>query len=114
MPHFIFIQQISVLNILNMLYNLHFFSLQNAVYFEKKKIRRQKVKLSSAFLEKFSVFLHCVHHIRSQVNSVHNIKACNFKKKLVIIMVTSDCIGYICSHIFKNNSFSCINISLSN
>ena len=33
MPHFIFIQQISVLNILNMLYNLHFFSLQNAVYF---------------------------------------------------------------------------------
>ena len=25
MPHFIFIQQISVLNILNMLYNLHFF-----------------------------------------------------------------------------------------
>jgi hypothetical protein len=33
MPHFIFIQQISVLNILNMLYNLHFFSLQDAVYF---------------------------------------------------------------------------------
>ena len=26
MPHFIFIQQISVLSILNMLYNLHFFS----------------------------------------------------------------------------------------
>ena len=26
MPHFIFIQQISVLNIFNMLYNLHFFS----------------------------------------------------------------------------------------
>ena len=26
MPHFIFIQQISVLNILNMLYNLNFFS----------------------------------------------------------------------------------------
>ena len=26
MPHFIFIQQISLLNILNMLYNLHFFS----------------------------------------------------------------------------------------
>ena len=25
MPHFIFIQQISVLNILNMLYNFHFF-----------------------------------------------------------------------------------------
>ena len=32
MPHFIFIQKISVLNILNMLYNLPF-SLQNAVYF---------------------------------------------------------------------------------
>ena len=26
MPHFMFIQQISVLNILSMLYNLHFFS----------------------------------------------------------------------------------------
>ena len=26
MPHFIFIQQISVLNIVNMLYNLHFLS----------------------------------------------------------------------------------------
>ena len=26
MPHFIFIQQLPVLNILNMLYNLHFFS----------------------------------------------------------------------------------------
>ena len=33
MPHFIFIQQISVLNISNVLYNLHFFSLQNVVYF---------------------------------------------------------------------------------
>ena len=38
MPHFIFIQQISVLNILNMLYNLHFFSskfrlLHNATLF---------------------------------------------------------------------------------
>ena len=32
MPHFIFIQQISALNILNMPYNLHFF-LQNAFYF---------------------------------------------------------------------------------
>ena len=32
MPHFIFIQQISILNILSMLYNLHFF-FQNAVYF---------------------------------------------------------------------------------
>ena len=64
MPHFIFIQQISVLNILNMLYNLHFFSskcrlFHNATLFDfcitnilntecakiwKKKIRRQKVK----------------------------------------------------------------------
>ena len=32
MSHFIFIQQISVLNILNMLY-ISIFSLQNAVYF---------------------------------------------------------------------------------
>ena len=30
---YIFIQQIQVLNILNMVYNLHFFSLQNAVCF---------------------------------------------------------------------------------
>ena len=30
---YIFIQQIHVLNILNMLHNLRFFSLQNAVYF---------------------------------------------------------------------------------
>ena len=64
MPHFIFIQQISVLNILNVLYNnLHFFSskrrlFHNATLFGfrithilntecariKKKIRRQKVK----------------------------------------------------------------------
>jgi hypothetical protein len=62
MPHFIFIQQISVLNILNMLYNLHFFSskcrlFHNATLFGfcithilntgvlkfKKKVRRQKV-----------------------------------------------------------------------
>ena len=63
MPHFIFIQQISVLNILNMLYNLYFFSSKcrlfyNATWFGfcithilntgcakiwKKKIRRQKV-----------------------------------------------------------------------
>ena len=33
MPHFIFIQQISVLNILNMLCNLHFFSLQKCRLF---------------------------------------------------------------------------------
>ena len=62
MPHFIFIQQISALNILNMLYNLHFSSskcclFHNATLFGfcithilntgvlklKKKIRRQKV-----------------------------------------------------------------------
>ena len=63
MPHFIFIQQISVLNILNMLYNCHFFSskcrlFRNVTLFGfcithilntgctkiKKKNRRQKVK----------------------------------------------------------------------
>ena len=63
MPHFIFIQQISVLNILNMLYNLHFFLLKcrlfhNATFTGScityilntgcakiwKKVRRQKVK----------------------------------------------------------------------
>ena len=63
MPHFIFIQQISVLNILNMLYNLQFFSskcclFHNATFFGFcithilntgcakiwKKIRRQNVK----------------------------------------------------------------------
>ena len=63
MPHFIFIQQISILNILNMLYNLHFFSskcclFHNATLFGfcithilnaecakiLKKIRSQKVK----------------------------------------------------------------------
>ena len=62
MPLFIFIQQMSVLNILNMLYNLHFFSskcrlFHNATLFDFcithilntecdkiwKKIRRQKV-----------------------------------------------------------------------
>ena len=68
MPHFIFIQQISVLNILNVLYNLHFFSskcrsFHNATLFSfcishilntvcaknlKKKIRRQKVKTAEA------------------------------------------------------------------
>ena len=66
MPHFIFIQQISVLNILNMLYNLHFFSsnchlFHNATLFGfcithilntgcakiwKKKILRQKVNIA--------------------------------------------------------------------
>ena len=64
MPHFIFIQQISVLNILNMLYNLRLFSskcrlFHNATLFGfcithilntgcaeiGKKIRRQKVNL---------------------------------------------------------------------
>ena len=60
----VFIQQVSVLNILNMLYNLHFFSSKCRLFhnatlfgfciihilntgvlkFEKKKIRRQKVK----------------------------------------------------------------------
>ena len=32
MPHFIFIQQISALNILNMLYNLHFFSSKRRLF----------------------------------------------------------------------------------
>ena len=69
MAHFIFIQQISVLSILNMLYNLHFFSskcrlFHNATLFGfcithilntgrakiwKKKIRRQKVKRGIAY-----------------------------------------------------------------
>ena len=62
MPHFIFIQLIAVLNILNMLYNLHFLSskcrlFHNATLFGfcithilntgvlkfEKKVRRQKV-----------------------------------------------------------------------
>ena len=64
MPHFTFIQQISILNILNMLYNLHFFSSKCRLFHNStlfgfcitqilntgcakilKKIRRQKVKL---------------------------------------------------------------------
>ena len=63
MPHFIFIQQISVLNILNMLYNLHFFPSKWRLFHKatlfgfcvthilntgcakiKKKIRRHKVR----------------------------------------------------------------------
>ena len=66
MPHFIFIQQIFVLNILNMLYNLHFFSSKCRLFHIatlfgfcithilntwcakiKKKIRRQKVNAVS-------------------------------------------------------------------
>ena len=66
MPRFIFIQQISVLNILNMLYNFHFFFsskcrlfhnttlfgfcithiLNTGVLKFEKKIRRQKVKVT--------------------------------------------------------------------
>ena len=64
MPHFIFIQQISVLNILNMLYNLHFFPSKRRLFHNAtlfgfcithilntgcakiwKKFRRQKVNL---------------------------------------------------------------------
>ena len=81
MPHFIFIQQISLLNILNMLYDLHFFSskcrlFQNSTLFGfcithilntgyakiKKKIRRQKVNspleliLFGSEKKKFTVF----------------------------------------------------------
>ena len=63
MPHFIFIQQISVLNILNVLYNLHFFSSKCRLFHNAtllgfcithilntgcakiwQKVRRQKVK----------------------------------------------------------------------
>ena len=72
MPHFILIQQISVLNILNMLYNLRFFFLSskcrlfhNATLFGfcitlilntgvlkfGKKIRRQKVNLRVQLLQ---------------------------------------------------------------
>ena len=71
MPHFIFIQQLPVLNILNMLYNIHFFSskcrlFHNATLFGfcitqilntdvlkfEKKFRRQKV--NALFLFFFS------------------------------------------------------------
>ena len=70
MPPFIFIQQISVLNILNILYNFHFFSskcrlFHNATLFGfcithilntewlkfKKKIRRQKVNVNINFAQ---------------------------------------------------------------
>ena len=67
MPYFIFIQQISVLNILNMLYNLHFFLLKmpfisycylfgfcitdilntGVLKFEKKKSVAKRLKLIS-------------------------------------------------------------------
>ena len=69
MPHFIFIQQISVLNILNMLYNPHFFSskcrlfhtatlfgfcithiLNTGVLKFEKKIRRQKVNYTLHYI----------------------------------------------------------------
>ena len=81
MPHFIFIQQISVLNILNMLYNLQFFSsrcrlFHNATLFGfcithilntgcakiKKKIRRQKVKGARGM--KLNIYLHIVPNLR--------------------------------------------------
>ena len=68
MPHFIFIQQISILNILNMLYNLHFFSSKCRLFHSAalfgfcithvlntgcakiwNKLRRQKVKVPNAY-----------------------------------------------------------------
>ena len=78
MPHFIFIQSISVLNVLNMLYNLHFFSskcrlFHNATLFgfcithilntecakiwRKKKVRHQKVNGDSVYKHPVTVFL---------------------------------------------------------
>ena len=78
MPHFIFFQQISVLNILNMLYNFHFFSskcrlFHNATLFGfcithilntgvlkfKKKVRCQKVK-GSCVLTAYTNKYYCV------------------------------------------------------
>ena len=76
MPHFIFIHQTSVLNILNILYNLHFFSpskcrlFHNATLFGFcithilntgcakiwKKVRRQKVKVLPALLLNDQIF----------------------------------------------------------
>ena len=80
MPNFIFIQQVSVLNILNMMFNLHFFSskcrlFHNATLFGfyithilntgcikfEKKIRRQKVKLKSILISCKTFFITAFH-----------------------------------------------------
>ena len=92
MPHFIFIQQISVLNILNMLYNLHFFSskcrlFHNATLFGFcitlilntvcakiwKEIRRQKVnkrfhrsyKIRNTYLTLYIIHILLLHGLRN-------------------------------------------------
>ena len=102
MPHFIFIQQISVLNISNMLYNLHFFSSKchlfyNATLFGfcithilntgcakiwKKKICRQKFKhiCNTGPLPRHSPsWLSYVHSkLRHPVSSVSTALFCNF------------------------------------
>ena len=85
MPHFIFIQQISVLSILNMLYNLHFSSskcrlFHNATLFGfcithilntgcakiKKKIRRQKVKAIYFSGNLVNIYNHTFYHNKQE------------------------------------------------
>ena len=76
MPHFIFIQQISLQNILNTLYNLHFFSSKRRLFHNAtlfgfcithilntgcakicKKVRHQKVNALKENLELNSVYV---------------------------------------------------------
>ena len=78
MPHFIFIQQISVVNILNMLYNLHFFS--------------SKCRL----FHNATLFGFCITHILN--TECAKIKKKNLAKRLCRRMLSSALI--IDSHIF--------------